>query len=50
MDTVGAVCMDINGNVAAACSSGGGFLKQSGRVGQVSMVTIYITIQTDKNY
>ncbi|KAK9881972.1 hypothetical protein WA026_018162 [Henosepilachna vigintioctopunctata] len=33
-DTVGAVCMDQNGDFAAACSSGGILLKWPGRLGQ----------------
>jgi hypothetical protein len=37
LDTVGAVCMDAYGNLAAACSSGGVALKHPGRVGQVSL-------------
>lgn len=32
-DTIGALCVDTNGNVAASCSSGGLFYKHPGRVG-----------------
>jgi isoaspartyl peptidase/L-asparaginase-like protein (Ntn-hydrolase superfamily) len=37
LDTVGAIVIDRNGNVAAAASSGGILLKHSGRVGHSSM-------------
>jgi hypothetical protein len=37
LDTVGAVCVDAYGNLAAACSSGGVALKHPGRVGQVCL-------------
>ncbi|CAF1084893.1 unnamed protein product [Adineta ricciae] len=37
LDTVGAIVIDQNGNVAAAASSGGILLKHSGRVGHSSM-------------
>jgi taspase (threonine aspartase 1) len=40
LDTVGAVCVDAHGNLAAACSSGGVALKHPGRVGQVSLSVI----------
>uniref|UniRef100_A0A8D8Z3F9 Threonine aspartase 1 n=1 Tax=Cacopsylla melanoneura TaxID=428564 RepID=A0A8D8Z3F9_9HEMI len=34
LDTVGVVCVDLAGNVASSCSSGGIILKRSGRIGQ----------------
>ncbi|XP_056645789.1 threonine aspartase 1 [Diorhabda carinulata] len=37
LDTVGAVCVDEYGEVAAACSSGGILLKRPGRVGQAAL-------------
>lgn len=40
LDTVGAVCVDAHGNLAAACSSGGVALKHPGRVGQVSLCVL----------
>ena len=37
MDTVGAVCMDRNGQLCAGTSSGGVVYKMPGRIGQVSL-------------
>jgi isoaspartyl peptidase/L-asparaginase-like protein (Ntn-hydrolase superfamily) len=37
-DTVGVVCMDHNGNIAAACSSGGPAFKAPGRMGPAAII------------
>lgn len=36
MDTVGAICVGVDGNCVAGCSSGGLILKISGRIGQAA--------------
>lgn len=36
-DTVGAVCLDVHGNLASAASSGGHWLKHNGRIGAAAV-------------
>lgn len=47
LDTVGAVVVDQQGNVAAAVSSGGLAMKHPGRVGQVSITLHSEVLLTD---
>ena len=42
MDTVGAVCMDRNGQLCAGASSGGVAYKVPGRIGQAEMLCITV--------
>ena len=44
MDTVGAVCMDRNGQLCAGASSGGVVYKVPGRIGQVSLSCIAVSL------
>lgn len=43
LDTVGAVVVDWEGNVAAAVSSGGLAMKHPGRVGQVNFLSFFVS-------
>ena len=45
MDTVGAVCMDQNGQLCAGASSGGVVYKVPGRIGQVSLSCRAVSIK-----
>ena len=45
MDTVGAVCMDQNGQLCTGASSGGIVYKVPGRIGQVSLSCRAVSIK-----
>ena len=46
MDTVGAVCIDRNGQLCAGASSGGVVYKVPGRIGQVSLSCRAVSIKS----
>lgn len=50
MDTVGAIVLDLNGNLASAVSSGGILLKHPGRIGHASIYGCGCWVSESENF